>query len=75
MEEVIELLTLKNVLRLFVYVIMFGYFVYTLLLGMRVRILAQTLKTKLSKYVQMLGWVHCIVASGACLVIGIMILK
>ena len=75
MEEVIEILTLKNVLKLFVSVIMFGYFVYTVLLSLRVKILAQTLKTKISKYIQIITWGHCIIVSGACLIIGIMILK
>ena len=75
MEEVIEILTLKNVLKLLVIVIMFGYLVYTFLLSLRVRILAQTLKTKISKYIQIMGWIHCVMVSGACLIIGIMILK
>jgi hypothetical protein len=75
MEEVIEILTIKNALKLLVLVIMFGYFIYTILLSLRIRILAQTLKTKISKYMLFMGWVHCILVSGACLIIGIMILK
>ena len=75
MEEIIEILTIKNAIKLLAFVIMSGYLIYTFLLSLRIRILSQTLKTKISKSIQLMSWVHCILVSGACLIIGVMILK
>ncbi len=75
MSEVIEILTLKNVLKLFIFVILFGYVLYSLLLSLRVKMLAQTLKTKISAIIQLFGWAHFVVVSVSSLIVGVMILK
>lgn len=75
MNSVIEILTVKNAFRLLVFVIMFGYIVYSLLLALRIRILSQTLKTKISKSISTLGYAHFVIVLLSGLVIGIMILS
>lgn len=75
MNEIIEILTLKNVFRVFFFVIMFGYLIYAWLLSLRIRILAQTLKTKISSTIQLVSWMHFILVVFLCLIIGIMILQ
>jgi vacuolar-type H+-ATPase subunit I/STV1 len=75
MNTIVDFLTIKNVFRVLVFVIMFGYVVYSFLLALRVKILSQTLKTKVSKVISLLGYIHFVIVLISVLVIGIMILS
>lgn len=75
MNEVMDLITLKNVLKVLVFVILFGYVIYSFLMTLRVKILSQTVKTNVSQLIQVFGWIHFIVVVASGLVIAILILS
>lgn len=70
-----EIINVKNALALVVFVVLFGYCVYSFLLMMRVRILAQTLKTDKSSIVSFFAKVHFFIAlAGSILVVFLILL-
>lgn len=73
MVSIIDFLTLKNALRLLLLVFMFGYCIYAFFLMMRVKILAQTLKTEKSATIATFAWLHFIMVIVGCLITAILI--
>ncbi len=74
MLELTDLLTMGNVFRLLLMVILFGYAGYSFLLMMRVRILAETLKTERSGFVSLLAKLHFFMVIVGCVIVGILVL-
>lgn len=74
MIDLVEILTMKNVLRLLMIVILFGYCVFAFVLMLRVRILSQTLVTQKSTFVSFLARIHAIVVIVGSAIVGILIL-
>ncbi|MDD3662069.1 MAG: hypothetical protein PHG63_03305 [Candidatus Dojkabacteria bacterium] len=74
MVDIIDLLTVKNALRLVLFVFMFGYVVFSLLFGFRIRILADTLRTKASRLVSMLAQIHFVAVLIVCVVVSLLVL-
>jgi hypothetical protein len=72
--EMFDLLTIKNVYRLLMFVILFGYNLFCFFLMLRIRILAQTLKTKKSIFTIRIAQIHCLVVFGGSILVGILIL-
>lgn len=75
MSEIIEFLTIKNAFRVLIFVILFGYVVYSFLLALRVKILSQTVKTKVSKTLYVFACIHFGIVLLSGIIIGIMILN
>lgn len=69
-----DLLTLKGIFRVLIFIVLFGYCAYSLFLMLRVRILAQTLKTDRSPFVAFLGRIHFLIVIIGSIVAGTLIL-
>lgn len=74
MEDLIDILTLKNVLRVLLLVVMFGYNIFALMLMLRLRILAQTLKSSNSGMISFLSLMHMIIVLCGSILVGFLIL-
>lgn len=74
MVEFLEIFTVKNALRLLIFVFLFGYSAFALLLSLRIRILAQTLKTSKSALIALLAKMHFIMVVIGSVIVGILIL-
>lgn len=74
MIEFLEIFTVKNALRLLIFVFLFGYSAFSLLLSLRVRILAQTLKTPRSALIALLAKMHFLMVVIGSVIVGILIL-
>lgn len=74
MIDVIDVITFKNVFRVLIFVIMFGYNFFALMLMLRIRILADTLKSSNSKLIVFLAVMHEIIVLGGSILVGFLIL-
>ncbi len=74
MVEILDVFTIKNMLRLVLFVFMFGYCAFAFLLSLRINILAKTLKTPRSSFITLLAKVHFLVVLIGCIIVGILIL-
>ena len=74
MVEVLDLLTIKNSFRLLIFVLLFGYCMFSLLLMLRVSILAETLETIRSGFVKLLAKMHLMMVIIGSVIVGILIL-
>lgn len=74
MIDIVDIITTKNVFRLLIFVILFGYNVFSLVLMFRIRILADTLKTEKSVLVSMLAKLHFLMVLIGSILVAFMIL-
>lgn len=74
MVEVLDLLTIKNSFRLLIFVLLFGYAMFSLLLMLRINILADTLETVRSGLVKFLAKLHLLMVIIGSVIVGILIL-
>lgn len=74
MVEFIDIFTVKNALRLLIFVFLFGYCIFSLLLMLRIRILAQTLKSPKSLLMASLARLHVLMVIIGSIIVGILIL-
>ena len=74
MVDLLDVFTVKNMLRLVLFVFMFGYAAFAFLLSLRIGILAKTLETPRSSFVALLAKVHFLVVLIGCIIIGVLIL-
>lgn len=72
--DIIEILTIKNVFRVLVFVIMLGYCIFSFVLMLRIRILADTLKTQKSGVVSLLAKLHFLMTFVGSILVGFLIL-
>jgi hypothetical protein len=72
--EPLDILTMRNVYRLLVLVILFGYNLFSVFLMLRIRILAQTLKTKKSALALKIAQLHMFIVFAGSILVGILIL-
>ncbi len=72
--NLVDILTLRNVLKVAMVVILFGYVGYTFLMMMRVRILSQTLNTVRSAFVYTLARIHFFGALIGSLIVVLLVL-
>lgn len=74
MDEVFELITVRNALSLLIFVFLFGYVVFAFLLFLRIRILAKTLETIRSGFVVLLANAHFLMVLIGSIVVALLIL-
>lgn len=74
MVEVFDLFTIKNSFRLLIFVLLFGYAMFSLLLMLRINILADTLETVRSGLVKFLAKLHLLMVIIGSVIVGILIL-
>lgn len=74
MVDIFDIFTIKNMLRLVLFVFMFGYVAFSFLLSLRIGILAKTLETPRSSFIALLAKVHLLVVLIGCIIVGILIL-
>ena len=74
MVEALDFFTVKNALRLLILVFLFGYSIFSLLLMLRIRILAQTLKTPKSPLMSLLAKIHVLMVVIGSVLVAILIL-
>ena len=74
MVDFMDIFTVKNALRLLIFVFLFGYSAFSLLLSLRVRILAQTLKTPRSALVATFAKLHLVMVVIGSIIVGILVL-
>lgn len=74
MIDIVDVLTMKNVFRVLIFVILLGYNIFSLVLMFRIRILADTLKTPKSPMVSMLATVHFFLVLAGSILVAFLIL-
>lgn len=74
MVDVLEILTMRNGFRLLIFVLLFGYSMFSLLLMFRIRILSDTLETVRSPLVSILAKVHFLMVILSSIAVGILIM-
>jgi hypothetical protein len=74
MTDIVDILTIKNVFRVLIFVILFGYNLFSLVLMFRIGILADTLKTKRSVFVSLLSKAHFLMVLVGSILVAFMIL-
>ncbi|MBN2100994.1 hypothetical protein JW710_03860 [Candidatus Dojkabacteria bacterium] len=74
MTEFFDMLTVRNTLRLVILVMLFGYCIFSFFLLLRVRILAQTLKTDKSWFINLLAQIHALVVVVGSIIVSILVL-
>ena len=71
---IIDIFTLKNVIRMLLFIILFGYCFFAFLLYVRVRILTQTLNTSKSGFTLFLARAHLLMAIIGSIIVTVLIL-
>ncbi|MBN1618982.1 hypothetical protein JW887_06630 [Candidatus Dojkabacteria bacterium] len=74
MVDPFDFFTLKNAFSVLMLVLLFGYCIFSLLLMLRVRILSQTVETKLGGFINFLARAHLVFVVAASIVIAILVL-
>lgn len=74
MVDAFDFFTIQNAIRLLIFVFAFGYCIFSLLLMLRIRILAETLKTPKSPLMVALAKIHVLMVVIGSILVGILIL-
>ena len=74
MIEAMDIFTVKNALRLVILVFLFGYVMFSLVLMLRMKILAQTLKTPRSPLIALLAKMHFLMVLIGSILVGFLIM-
>jgi len=74
MDSTIDLFTIKNSFRLLIFVLLFGYTMFSLVLMFRIKILAETLETDKSAVVNFLAKLHFLMVLVGSIIVGILIM-